>query len=70
MSLKERYNSKMAQHLEETLLSARNMIDLTLLALYHDCHHLIPTALENAYEKLQLLVDDYCVEDKQQRRDI
>ncbi len=48
--------------LEERLLSTRNMIDLALLALIENKHELIPTALEEAYYKLQRLVDDYCVE--------
>jgi len=47
--------------LEERLLSARNMIDLALLAFENDRHELIPTAIEESYHKLQLLVDDYCV---------
>lgn len=49
----------MDNDLEERLYSARNMIDLTLLALY-SCQELIPTALEEAFYKLQKLVDDYC----------
>ena len=48
--------------LEERLLSARNMIDLTLLAFTEDRHELIPTGIEEAYYKLQFLMDDYCVE--------
>jgi len=46
--------------LEERLYSAKNMIDLAILALY-SCQELLPTALEEAYYKLQKLVDDYCV---------
>ncbi len=45
--------------LEERLYSAKNMIDLALLALY-SCQELLPTALEEAYYKLQRLIDDYC----------
>ena len=45
--------------LEEMLYSAKNMIDLALLALY-SCPELVPTALEAACDKLQILVDDYC----------
>jgi hypothetical protein len=48
--------------LEERLFSARNMIDLALLAFDEGKHELIPTAIEDAYYKLQWLVDDYCVE--------
>ena len=46
--------------LEERLYSARNMIDLAILALY-SCQDLVPTALEEVYYKLQKLVDDYCI---------
>ncbi len=51
----------MDNDLEERLYSARNMIDLALLALYTDSQDLIPTAIEETYYKLQRLVDDYCV---------
>jgi len=47
--------------LEERLLSARNMIDLTLLALHSEKYELISTALEEGYYKMQGLLDDYCV---------
>ena len=50
--------------LEERLLSARNMIDLTLLALNCDKHELIPTGLEELFYKTQKLLDDYCVVSK------
>jgi len=50
----------MDNDLEERLYSAKNMIDLAILALY-SCQGLLPTALEEAYYKLQKLVDDYCV---------
>uniref|UniRef100_A0A6M3L3W5 Uncharacterized protein n=1 Tax=viral metagenome TaxID=1070528 RepID=A0A6M3L3W5_9ZZZZ len=50
----------MDNDLEERLYSAKNMIDLAILALY-SCQELLPTALEEAYYKLQKLVDDYCV---------
>jgi len=46
--------------LEERLYSAKNMIDLAILALY-SCQELLPTALEEAYYKLQRIVDDYCI---------
>jgi len=49
----------MDNDLEERLYSAKNMIDLAILALY-SCQELLPTALEEAYYKLQKLVDDYC----------
>ena len=52
----------MDNDLEERLYSIRNMVDLALLALY-SCHELVPTAMEEAYYKLQRLVDDYCVID-------
>ena len=47
--------------LEERLLSARNMIDLALLALNQNEHQLLPTAIEEAFFKLQRITDDYCV---------
>lgn len=50
----------MDNDLEERLYSAKNMIDLAILALY-SCQELLPTALEEAYYKLQRLVDDYCI---------
>ncbi len=49
--------------LEERLLSARNTIDLALLAFREDEHGLIATAIEDAFYKLQILMDDYCVVD-------
>ena len=49
---------------EERVWSARNMIDLVLLSLNEDRHDLIPTALEEAFIKLQWLIDDYGVERK------
>jgi len=47
--------------LEERLLSIENMLELGRLALTSDNHELISTALESAFEKLQYVVDDYCV---------
>lgn len=58
---KQEEQMELDNDLEERLLSVRNMIDLTLLALSNDCHELIPTGLEATYEKLQYLVDDYCI---------
>ena len=55
--------TEMDNDLEERLYSAKNMIDLAILALY-SCPELLPTALEEAYYKLQRLVDDYCVEER------
>lgn len=49
--------------LEERLLSLRNMIDLTLLALEQDRHELIPTGLEESFCKAQKLLDDYCIKE-------
>jgi len=48
--------------LEERLLSARNMIDLTLLAFSNDRHELIATGIEDTFYKMQTLLDEYCVE--------
>ncbi len=50
--------------LEERLLSTRNMIDLTLLALRHDKHELMPTGIEETFYKIQKIMDDYCIEGK------
>ena len=58
---KELEPTKMDNDLEERLFSARNMIDLTLLALNNDKHNLISTGIEEAFYKLQKLLDDYCV---------
>jgi len=52
---------EMDNDLEERLYSAKNMVDLAILALYANSHYLLPTAIEEAYYKLQRLVDDYCV---------
>ena len=52
---------EMENDLEERLYSAKNMIDLAILALYTNSHDLLPTAIEGAYYKLQKIVDDYCV---------
>ena len=49
--------------LEERLYSIKNTIDLAILALYTNSHYLIPTAIEDAFYKLQKVVDDYCVEE-------
>jgi len=53
--------TEMDNDLEERLYSAKNMIDLALLALYN-CQELLPTAIEEAYYKMQKIMDDYCVE--------
>ena len=58
MALVERYGG-----LKDSLLSARNMIDLTILAVQNNSWDIIPTGLEAAYEKLQDMVYDYCVVD-------
>lgn len=47
--------------LEERLLSIEKMLELGRLALTSDNHELISTALESAFEKLQYVLDDYCV---------
>lgn len=47
--------------MEEKLLSLRNMVDLSLLALNQDKHELLPTALEEMYYKAQSILDQYCV---------
>lgn len=45
----------------DVLLSIRNTIDLAQLAIDKKEYRLLPTALEDAYIKLQELVDDYCI---------
>ncbi len=47
--------------LEERILSIENMLELGRLALMENKHELISTALESAFEKLQYVIDDYCV---------
>lgn len=61
MKVKKKEPTELDNDLEERLLSARNMIDLTLLALHHDRHELIHTGIEETYYKMQILLDDYCV---------
>jgi len=53
--------TELENDLEERLLSARNVLDLTLLALRGDRHELIPTGIEELFYKVQKLLDDYCV---------
>jgi len=55
--------TEMDNDLEERLLSLRNMIDFTLLALEYNKHELIPTGLEESFYKMQGLLDDYCIKD-------
>uniref|UniRef100_A0A6M3KDR2 Uncharacterized protein n=1 Tax=viral metagenome TaxID=1070528 RepID=A0A6M3KDR2_9ZZZZ len=59
--INENEPTEMDNELEERLYSAKNMIDLALLAFYTNSHYLIPTAIEDTFYKLQKLVDDYCV---------
>lgn len=54
--------------LEERLLSARNMIDLALLAFQVDRHELLPTALEELFFKSQQLIQDYCVVEYKEKK--
>ena len=53
--------TEMDNDLEERLLSMRNMIDLALLALHENRHELLPTALEEAHYKSQMIIDSYCI---------
>ena len=53
--------TELKNDLEERLLAARNMIDLTLLAFRMGKHDLISTGIEESYYKLQKLLDDYCI---------
>jgi len=55
--------TEMNNDLESRLLSARNTISLGLLALYANEHDLIPTAIEDAFYKMQVLLD-HCIEEE------
>ena len=54
-------NEELDNDLEERLLSARNMLELALLALNEDRHELLPTALEELFFKIQNITEDYCI---------
>ena len=47
--------------LRDELSSLINTLELGRLALSQKRYELIPTALEDAFEKIQYLLDDYCV---------
>jgi len=49
--------------LDERLASVQNIIALGRLAVLNCREELIPTALETAFEQLQSLVDEFCVEE-------
>ena len=53
--------SNLDNDLEERLLSARNHIDLALLAMESGRLDLVPTAIEGGFYLMQRLLDDYCV---------
>ena len=53
--------TELENDLEERFYSARDMIDLILLALNKDRHELISTSIEEAYNKMKTLLDDYCI---------
>jgi hypothetical protein len=55
--------SEMDEYLLWRLESARNLIDLTILALTEDHKELIYTGLEDLYDRFQGMLDDFCVED-------
>ncbi len=50
--------------LQERIHSIINLLMLADLAFMTDRHELIATGLETAFEKLQYLIDDYCVKDE------
>lgn len=54
----------LANDLQERIHSIINLLNLADLALMENRHELIPTALEIAFEKLQWLLDDYCIVDE------
>ena len=47
--------------LQDELYSSINMLKLAELALENEEDELLPTAIEEAFYKLQLLVDEFCV---------
>ena len=49
--------------LEEELLSARNMLELALLALRNNREELLPTALEELFYKTQTITENHCVKE-------
>ena len=53
--------SNLDNDMEERLLSARNHIDLALLAMESGRPELVPTAIEGGFYLMQRLLDDYCV---------
>ena len=54
-------NEELDNDLELRLESARNMLELALLALNEDRHELLPTALEELFFKIQNITEDYCI---------
>ncbi len=59
--MKKEEPTELDNDLEERLLSARNHIDLALLALENNRMDLVPTAIEGGFYLMQHLLDDYCV---------
>jgi hypothetical protein len=60
---REVVESELDEYLAWRLQSAKNLIDLTLLALREGYKYLLPTGIETLYDKVQGMIDDYCVED-------
>jgi hypothetical protein len=55
--------SEMDEYLLWRLESARNLIDMTILALTEGHKELIYTGLEDLYDRFQGILDDYCLGD-------
>ena len=65
MSYKDDEPKEMENDLEERLVSLRNQIELALLAFNTGRHELLPTALEDLYYKAHLILEEYCICDKE-----
>ena len=59
--MKREWDNDEAGLIIDALLSTRNMIDLALLAINNEEDNLVPTAIEEAYQKIQDLIDNYCI---------
>lgn len=62
--MKREWTDREVELMSDALLSTRNMIDLALLAIDNGEDVLVPTAIEEAYLKMQDLVDNYCIVDE------
>ncbi len=53
----------MIDWLPEQLKTSRNLIDISLLLIETENHHLLATALELLYEQAQIIVLENCVKE-------